>query len=368
MNIRAALLIALIIPNVVFSKAIPDGQCAIITGATKSEQRVLELILPYRENGNPLAIQSNNGFLASSFGIFNTSEGKSLTKELIAQGIIPPDSYCGNADRFVAVLYPNADFSALQMTEVEQIVSAGEQQELLDQIAALEKQINTISTQNNEFIQENDDLISKIERLNSEIESLEGELFAKDSELSKISSTYEEKLLRFGELKDVTFEYLVFNNHGERILLSGDGTWKNIGPPSPKEGITVYNVALATKTYLYEGDERLKCEVTVRIENNSPYDFKNFGLSYNVYDDLDDRKLFMFADSPSTGGLRNGEAKTVKHEIPRSCDHYQEKGWYVEGEINPYTVKLSDKSANKDDAIRMIFYSNEGVLEFKNGS
>ncbi|MDG2378191.1 MAG: hypothetical protein P8M29_04785 [Tateyamaria sp.] len=92
---------------------IPPNQCAIITGATKDPEFALDTIEKFKGIGDPLVIQSNNGFLATSIGIFDKSQADIKVAEFKAKKIIPSDSYCGNADRFIAILYPNKNFNTL---------------------------------------------------------------------------------------------------------------------------------------------------------------------------------------------------------------------------------------------------------------
>jgi len=162
-------------------------------------------------------------------------------------------------------------------------------------------------------------------------------------------------------------DYILFNQTGERIHLKDDGTWENLGVPEKKDGLVVTNTKLMDREYLYDGEKRTKCAITATIQNNTPYDLKGFGLSYKVYDDYDDSKMFMYADDSIIGKLPVGKSRNAEVHIPRSCDHYTEKGWYVVGGINEYTFQLKDKSVDPALVKEMIIYSNDGVLSFKNG-
>jgi hypothetical protein len=109
-----ALISALMVGHQAVSQsAIPDDKCAIITGATKDPEVALQAIKKFQEFGNPVVVQSSNGFLAPSIGLYYKDGSKELVKDFKKDKIIPDDSYCGNADRFVSVLYPNQNFTAL---------------------------------------------------------------------------------------------------------------------------------------------------------------------------------------------------------------------------------------------------------------
>lgn len=92
--------------------AIPADQCAIITGATKDPAVALKAIEKFKDYV-PVVIESSNGYLAPSLGIYYKDGAKELVEDFKKDKIIPDDSYCGNADRFVSVLYPNQNFTAL---------------------------------------------------------------------------------------------------------------------------------------------------------------------------------------------------------------------------------------------------------------
>ena len=110
----------LIIPITAFGSIIPKSKCAIITGASKDVAQVLKILKSYEDYGMPVAIKSNNGYFGTSIGIYNNSEGKKLTKKFINDGIIPNDSYCGNAKRFIQVLYPDNNFTSLNEADLNQ--------------------------------------------------------------------------------------------------------------------------------------------------------------------------------------------------------------------------------------------------------
>ena len=120
-----ALISALIVGQQAFSQsAIPDDKCAIITGATKNPEDALKAIQKFKDYV-PVVIESSNGYLAPSIGIYSKDGAKELVEDFIKDKIIPDDSYCGNADRFVSVLYPNQNFSALTANPPSLIVRNG---------------------------------------------------------------------------------------------------------------------------------------------------------------------------------------------------------------------------------------------------
>ena len=120
-----ALISALIVGQQAFSQsAIPDDKCAIITGATKNPEDALKAIQKFKDYV-PVVIESSNGYLAPSIGIYSKDGAKELVEDFIKDKIIPDDSYCGNADRFVSVLYPNQNFSALTANPPSLIVRYG---------------------------------------------------------------------------------------------------------------------------------------------------------------------------------------------------------------------------------------------------
>ena len=92
--------------------AIPDDKCAIITGATKDPKVALKAVEKFKDYV-PVVIESSNGYLAPSLGIYHKDGAKELVEEFKKDKIIPDDAYCGNADRFVSVLYPDQNFTAL---------------------------------------------------------------------------------------------------------------------------------------------------------------------------------------------------------------------------------------------------------------
>ena len=109
----SALISALIAGQQVFSQTvIPDDKCAIITGATKDPKLALKAVEMFKEFA-PVVIESNNGYLAPSLGIYYKDGAKELVEQFKRDKIIPDDAYCGNAERFVSVLYPNQNFTAL---------------------------------------------------------------------------------------------------------------------------------------------------------------------------------------------------------------------------------------------------------------
>ncbi|MDA9776615.1 sel1 repeat family protein, partial [Paracoccaceae bacterium] len=108
-----ALISAFIVGQQALSQsAIPEDKCAIITGATKDTEVALKAIEKFKDYV-PVVIESTNGYLAPSIGIYYKDGSKELVEGFKKDKIIPDDSYCGNADRFVSVLYPNQNFTAL---------------------------------------------------------------------------------------------------------------------------------------------------------------------------------------------------------------------------------------------------------------
>jgi len=158
----------------------------------------------------------------------------------------------------------------------------------------------------------------------------------------------------------------VFNSKGERIELKDDGTWINKGKPDSSNGIIIRNVALSTKDYLVEGEKHQKCEVKVELINNTPIDIKQFGLSYKVYDDYNNRKIYLFAGDSFGYKIKPGTSVFLKHQIPKNCDKYSEGGWYIVGDVNPFTIQAKDPSITKDEILKYVVWSNDGVLPFKN--
>tara|TARA_A100000164_G_C21729555_1_gene686885 strand:- start:55 stop:609 length:555 start_codon:yes stop_codon:yes gene_type:complete len=161
-------------------------------------------------------------------------------------------------------------------------------------------------------------------------------------------------------------EEIVFNKKGEVILLKNDGTWINKGKPDTSNGIIIRNVALLTKDYLVEGEKRQKCEVKVELINNTPIDIKKFGLSYKVYDDYNNQKIYLFAGDSFGYKIKPGTSVFLKHIIPKNCDKYFEGGWYIVGDVNPFTIQAKDPSITKDEILKYVVWSNDGVLPFKN--
>jgi len=92
--------------------AIPDDQCAIITGATKDFDVAFDAIRKFK-GYSPVIVQTNTGYLAPSIGIYYRDGAEELVEDFKRNGIIPADSYCGNADRFINVYYPNENFTEL---------------------------------------------------------------------------------------------------------------------------------------------------------------------------------------------------------------------------------------------------------------
>tara|TARA_B100000787_G_scaffold77308_1_gene56840 strand:+ start:102 stop:953 length:852 start_codon:yes stop_codon:yes gene_type:complete len=160
---------------------------------------------------------------------------------------------------------------------------------------------------------------------------------------------------------------MLFNKNGERIILKEDGTWINEGKPSNSSGIIVRNIGLSTIDYLYDGEKRQKCELKVEIINNSTIDMKEFGVSYDVYDDYNERKMFMFSDYSKVTKVAPGSSKFLKHQIPKNCNLYTEGGWYISGDVNEYSVEAKDSTITTDEILKYVIWSNDGVLPFKNG-
>ena len=104
--------------------AIPDDKCAIITGATKDPEVALKEIEKYKDY-SPVVVKSSNGYLAPSIGIYYKDGSQELVEDFKRDKIIPDDAYCGNADRFVSVLYPNQNFSALSSNTPSLIAQYG---------------------------------------------------------------------------------------------------------------------------------------------------------------------------------------------------------------------------------------------------
>lgn len=94
------------------SPLIPATECAVITMASKNDNDVITELKKYRDF-EPVAIRSNNGYTAAAVGIYPKAEGNALVQKLKAEGIVPKDAYCGNSERYVRILYPNADYSSL---------------------------------------------------------------------------------------------------------------------------------------------------------------------------------------------------------------------------------------------------------------
>ena len=59
--------------NFVSASVIPEGKCAIITGASKSKKDVLKTLKKYSNYVDPIAVESNNGYFAFSLGIYEKS-------------------------------------------------------------------------------------------------------------------------------------------------------------------------------------------------------------------------------------------------------------------------------------------------------
>ena len=91
---------------------IPQDKCAVITMASKDDAAVLTELRKYWDF-EPVAIRSNNGYTAAALGIYPKEIGVDLARTLKAVDRIPADSYCGNTERYIQLVYPNEDFSAL---------------------------------------------------------------------------------------------------------------------------------------------------------------------------------------------------------------------------------------------------------------
>ena len=161
------------------------------------------------------------------------------------------------------------------------------------------------------------------------------------------------------------FDELVFNKSGEAILLKKDGTWENQGKPNISSGIIVRNISAITEEYLYEGETREKCKLTVEVTNNTSIDLKEFGVSYKAYDEYDERKLFISMYGTATK-IKPNESKKLRHDIPNNCDAYFNGGWYIEGDVNPYDLEAKDPNLTKDDISYFVVWSSDGILPFKN--
>lgn len=91
---------------------IPKDKCAVITMASKDDSAVLAELSKYWDF-EPVAIRSNNGYTAAAIGIYPKDVGIDLARKLKAEDRIPTDSYCGNTERYIQIVYPNHSFSAL---------------------------------------------------------------------------------------------------------------------------------------------------------------------------------------------------------------------------------------------------------------
>ncbi len=187
-----ALISALMVGHQAVSQsAIPDDKCAIITGATKDPEVALQAIKKFQEFGNPVVVQSSNGFLAPSIGLFNKSDSQSIVQEFKINKIIPEDSYCGNADRFIAVLYPNENFSALlseqeeiSKRDVEKRLASLEARELsvLDEEAQLKNLEIRLETFKKNLEQRSKDIAQRL----AELDKRELALLEKEATLEKL--------------------------------------------------------------------------------------------------------------------------------------------------------------------------------------
>ena len=89
---------------------IPPNQCAIITGATKDPEFALDTIEKFKGIGDPLVIQSNNGFLATSIGIFDKSQADIKVAEFKAKKIIPSDLILWECRQVYCNFIPKQEF------------------------------------------------------------------------------------------------------------------------------------------------------------------------------------------------------------------------------------------------------------------
>ena len=126
--------------NSVSASVIPDGKCAIITGASKSKKDVLKALKKYSDYVDPIAVESNNGYFAFSLGIYEKSKSKSVLNEFKGKGLIPKDSYCGNVKRFIAILYPNKDYTAL----TDQPSNQNDSKELVDNSSSTSLELSNL--------------------------------------------------------------------------------------------------------------------------------------------------------------------------------------------------------------------------------
>ncbi|MBT5300709.1 MAG: hypothetical protein HOI86_08260 [Tateyamaria sp.] len=180
---------------------IPPNQCAIITGATKDPEFALDTIEKFKGIGDPLVIQSNNGFLATSIGIFDKSQADIKVAEFKAKKIIPSDSYCGNADRFIAILYPNKNFNTL-LNEPEKNL----QNDLENRLRYLQVREVELSNKAAQLQRVEEELNVTREQLNKKYEDLEilkSKLSVKEQNLqAKLNNRLEEFEIRDREVSE----------------------------------------------------------------------------------------------------------------------------------------------------------------------
>ena len=108
------------------NSVIQSGNCAVITSASKDLNQVLRTIKTYRSFSVPFVIKSSSGFFATAVGVYPDFMGKDAVANLVNNGLIPSDSYCGNSDRFIEILLPDPDFTRLDPSLLSRYSYVGE--------------------------------------------------------------------------------------------------------------------------------------------------------------------------------------------------------------------------------------------------
>jgi hypothetical protein len=93
-------------------QTIPQNECALITMASKDEKAVLAELKKFADF-SPVAVRSNNGYLAAAVGVYPRAKGQKVLSQLRAENRVSADVYCGNSERYIAILFPDSNFTEL---------------------------------------------------------------------------------------------------------------------------------------------------------------------------------------------------------------------------------------------------------------
>ena len=316
--------------------AIPDDKCAIITGATKDPAVALKAVEKFKDYV-PVVIESSNGYLAPSLGIYYKDGAKELVEDFKKDKIIPDDSYCGNADRFVSVLYPNQNFTALTTNPpslIAQYSYVGKWSADPNDCSITEYETDSIYfdeysvTFATKSCDVKDQQVSPVNSLGLIIEmscfeegeqydgvlslilQAEDKILIRDTDLeytkcaqldeSPIVAT-ENRLAELEEQKVPDSDEIVINKNGDAVLLKTDGTWE-VMDTSSEDGKLVFSIRSATNyhnSYPRKNDmdefshysNIVGCFYNIEVKNNTNFKIKvdKFKIESNNKKLFDDR-------------------------------------------------------------------------------